>query len=149
MHRGNLVNLLLIGGDEIDRLEVATRFHHESRLGRGPLISARAPEDSPRLGRAILRALHRGIPRPDDVLHASEGGTLFLDRLDLLGRDEQRLLLEFLTRGRADYSPEYGWAGRLAAGSACDLETLCAEGRFLPALLDALDKIRIDLRIVC
>jgi DNA-binding NtrC family response regulator len=147
MHRPSLVNLLVIGGDEADRLQIATTFHLESRLHRGPLVAARAPEDSPRIIAAILRSLKGAVPLSRDLLHASEGGTLFLDRIERLAKEEQRLLLEFLSRGRSEPSTQLGWAGRLAVGASTDLELLCEDGRFLASLYDALDKIRIDLRV--
>ena len=147
MRRPTLTNLLVIGRDEAERLRVASGFHLESSLRGGPFVAARAPEDSPRVTAAIIRSLRGSVPRTGDLLQASEGGTLFLDRVDRLAIEEQRLLLEFVTRGRSEISSQLGWSGRLAVGTDLDLERLCDRGRFLPPLYDALDKIRVDLRV--
>lgn len=139
-----LANLLVTGGCGGDRVRVAREFHQASRLRRGPFIATTARrEDWPS---TLLRALSGSLGRREhDPLRESEGGTLFLDEIEHLDMNTQRLLAEFLRRGRSEGSRDSGWAGRIAAGAAGDLGPLVSSGRFLAPLQDALDKLRIDL----
>jgi DNA-binding NtrC family response regulator len=98
----------------------------------------------------LLQALSRSAVRGEDsLLLRAEGGTLFLDEIEYFHLDTQRLLFEFLRRGRSDGARDAGWAGRFAAGSTVDLGRMVASGRFLGPLQDALDKLHIDLGSAC
>ncbi|MEO5619197.1 MAG: sigma 54-interacting transcriptional regulator [Candidatus Eisenbacteria bacterium] len=144
LRQPGLANLLITGGESGERARIAREFHAASWLRMGPFVMANARHvDWPA---ALLQALLRHTARVVDTpLLRAEGGTLLLDEIDHLSVDAQRLLFEFLRRGRSDRACDVGWAGRIAAGATGDLGVLVANGRFLAPLQDALDKIHIDL----
>src|SRR5262249_15356737 len=145
-HRASLVNVLVLGGFPGERTAIVRAFHEDSRLRRGPFVTVRAGIDSAQLAASLMAQLGLTSRRSfdSDLFSASEGGTLFLDDIERLPLETQRLLIEFLSHGRSEHAADSGWAGRLAAGSSKDLEVLSACGEFHEPLLDALDKIRID-----
>ena len=139
-----LANLLVTGGSRAQREHVAREFHSASRLRRGPFVASNAAEAG--WAEALLRSIS-GEPAGEtaDPLHQAEGGTLFIDEVEGLSPDLQRLLLEFLWRGRSESADDGRWAGRIAAGCSTDPTSLIASGRFLAPLHDTLDKLRVDL----
>jgi DNA-binding NtrC family response regulator len=140
------MNLLILGGVSAEREHIARTFHQESRLRRGPFVTVTCGNRGDRLTRSLLPDLQsRGSHHADDIFRESEGGTLFVDEIDLLPLATQRLLFDFLRRGRSSLSTDSGWSGRIAAGSATRLEYLARRGQFHSQLFDALDKLRIDL----
>jgi two-component system C4-dicarboxylate transport response regulator DctD len=148
LHRHSLINLLVLRGAAAERAHVANAFHRESPLRLGPFVTIRCDRDEPRL-RAALEGSLSGVERDPtgNPLRASEGGTLFLDAVEGLPLDTQRLLLGFLSRQSAASTAGEApaWAGRLAVGAATDLAREVESGRFLPALYDCIDKIRVEL----
>lgn len=139
-----LANLLVTGGSRAERERVAREFHSASRLRRGPFVAASAAAAS--WAETLLRTISGGPARESaDLLHQAEGGTLFIDDVDGLSPDLQRLMLEFLWRGRSESADDGRWAGRIVAGCGKDLNSLIATGRFLAPLHDTLDKLRVDL----
>lgn len=142
-----LANLLVQGADGAERFRVAREFHEAGRLRRGPFVATSARvEDWPHVFfRALSGEIHLRSTCP---LAAAEGGTLFIDEIEALDRDAQRLMLEFLHRGRSAGAHDSGWAGLIAVGTADDLGWRAARGEFLPALYDSLDKIRVNLSLV-
>lgn len=143
-----LANLLVTGGDAEERARVAREFHVAGRLRRGPFVAA-----SPRSADWV-QLFFQALSDPSSLefespLRRAEGGTLFLDEVDGLGGHAQRLLLEFLQHGRSRGARDSGWAGLIAVGAHDDLRSTVARGRFLAPLHDALDKICIDLSLVC
>lgn len=135
-----LANVLIIGEDRLERLRVARDHHAASRLHRGPFVALRADQqDWPT---ALILEITRSGAGHDSPLRRAEGGTLFVDEIERMDGDTQRLFLEFLRRARAEGPHDGGWAGRIAVGASCDPDALVAEGRFLPTLFDVLDKIR-------
>lgn len=142
-----LANLLVQGADGAERFRIAREFHEAGRLRKGPFVatSARAEDWTT----VFFRALSGEIRvRSISPLRTAEGGTLFLDEIEALDRDAQRLMLEFLNRGRSTGAGDSGWAGLIAVGAADDLGWRVARGEFLPALYDSLDKIRVNLSLV-
>lgn len=144
LRASGLANLLVTGGVREERERIARTFHDSSRIRGGPFVSADATRPSwPAL---LLRALSGSLHQdPDDDFRRSDGGTLFLDGVDRLSHECQRLLLEFLLRGRSESARDGRWAGRIVAGSGTDLRALVARGRFLAPLHDTLDKLHVDL----
>ena len=145
LHRNSLTNALILGGTSAERAEWAHAFHRESPLRLGTLVSLDCATDEPRL-KTALRDWTAGVETADPRMLAAQHGTLFLDSIDLLSNESQRLLLEIAAappaeRGRS-HIPSIG---RLICGSTARLVRACAEGRFLLELYDALDKIRVDL----
>ena len=140
-----LANLLVTGSDAAERYRVVREFHENGRLRQGPLVSTSARGEN-WIG-VFYRALS-GDASAASPLQAAEGGTLFMDEIELLDHDAQRLMLEFLNRGRAQNARDPGWAGLIAAGASRDLEWRVADGTFLVALYDSLDKIRVNLSLV-
>lgn len=140
-------NLLVQGADPGERFRVAREFHDAGRLRGGPFVatSARGEAWTEVFFRALSgqSAVHANCP-----LRASEGGTLFIDEIESLDRDAQRLMLEFLNRGRSAGARDSGWAGLIAVGASDDLGWRAVHGDFLPALYDSLDKIRVSLSLV-
>ena len=144
LHRHSLSHLLLVGGTAEERERLALAFHRGSPLRCGPFVRLEAERDANRLCCALENALCAVTrERPDDPLRESEGGTLFLDRVPQLPLAIQRLLLRVLASLPAVATgPCFG---RLAVGSDEPLEGAAAAGRFLPALFDILDKVRVEL----
>ena len=144
LRQPGLANLLITGGARTERAHIAREYHEASTLRMGPFVaaSARQGDWTSTLLQALTPAASLGNDTP---LLRAEGGTLFLDEIDHLDLDAQRLLFEFLRRGRSDSARDAGWAGRIAAGAGVDLGARVEQGRFLAPLQDALDKIRIDL----
>ena len=147
LHRHSLSHLLLVGGTAEERECLARAFHRGSPLRRGPFVRLEAERDALRLCCALVNVLCAVTrERHDDPLRASEGGTLFLDRVTHLSPAIQRLLFRVLA-SRPGFSAG-PYFGRLAVGSDEPLEDLAAAGCFLPELFDILDKVRVELPAV-
>lgn len=147
LHRHSLSHLLLVGGTAEERERLAREFHRGSPLRRGPFVRLDADHEALRLCCALVNVLCAVTgERHDDPLRASEGGTLFLDRVTHLSPAIQRLLFHVLASPPVVSASPY--FGRLAVGSDEPPEDVAAVGRFLPELFDILDKVRVDLPAV-
>jgi len=147
LHRHSLTNVLVIGGTAALRDQVARAFHRESPLRNGAFVPLDCPGDEDRLRASLLvwtAAEHASDPNP---LQAAEEGTLYLDSIEKLSLDSQRLLLALARRlhGEPVGGVEGPCAARLVVGNPRGLGEMVAEGAFLPALLDAVDKVRVEL----
>src|SRR2546427_190653 len=94
----------------------------------------------------------RGGPDPGaaaepNPCRAAERGTLYLDQVDRLSLDTQRLLVALARRlgGGPITGGDAPCAGRLVTGNPSGLAEAVAAGRFLSELLDALDRVRVQL----
>ena len=147
-HRNSLVNVLVLHGTAAERDQIARVFHRESPVRGGPFIRVDCAREEESL-RSALRAWMTGMvrePGTNPLLGAGRG-TLFLDAIDALSLSAQQDVLNFWTRC---LEPDEGasvhhWAGRLIVGSGVDLSEAVAAGRFLRALEECVDKVRIDL----
>ena len=149
LHRHSLTNVLIVGGTAAQRAEVARAFHRESPLCGGSFVAVDCRDDQERLRMALegwAAASDSSDPNP---FAAAEHGTLYLDPIEQLSPDTQRLLLGLARRlhGESVGRRERPCAGRLVAGNPRGLPALVSEGRFLPALQDALDKVRVELEV--
>ncbi|HVP38572.1 MAG TPA: hypothetical protein VMS93_05240 [Candidatus Saccharimonadales bacterium] len=123
--------VLLIGGSPRVREGLARLLHGQGPTRGGWFRLVDAAYGAPP---GWLRVLCH----PDALV---SGGTLFVDSVDCLCREDQLQLLAWLDeRVSADRFVRTPW--RIIAG----LEGLPGRGRILPALLDSLDKWRVDLR---
>ncbi len=148
LHRHSLINLLVLGGTAEDRERVAMQFHGESPLRTGPFLALDCEKEQGHLATSLQFWLARSSRAArDNPLRAAARGTLFLNSIECLSRSTQRLLLMFADRSAsARQDPgDADWAGRLTVGSAEDLAIAVADDRFLAALYDHLDKIRVEL----
>jgi sigma-54 dependent transcriptional regulator, acetoin dehydrogenase operon transcriptional activator AcoR len=139
--------VLIIGGTVAQRDRVARTFHSESPLRAGPFVLVDCGTDRDRL-RVALRAWSApGSSGPTNPLREAEEGTLYLERVEDVPPDTQPLLLALALRLQGELVGGTGWpcAGRLVAGNPHPLTVAVSEGRFDPALHDALDKVRVDL----
>ncbi len=132
------------------RNQVARAFHRESPLRSGTFVAVDCTSDEERLRASLLAwtgAAGESDPHP---FRAAEQGTLFLDPVERLSLDAQRLLLALARRlhGEPVGGAEGPCAGRLVVGNPRGLAEVVSEGRFLSALLDALDKVRVELEPV-
>jgi DNA-binding NtrC family response regulator len=138
----------VLGGADEQRLEIARAFHLSSPLRRGPFHVLDCAREEALLARALQTWLIPGTTRPGSApLHEVECGTLYLDAVECLSAPTQRLLLALARRlhGAADEPRSESGPVRLAVGSAEDLDEAAEQRRFSGALLDCLDKIRVDL----
>jgi len=148
LHRHSLSHVLVLGGRADERARAALAFHRTSPLRLGPFVRVECGRDEARVVLSLRSWLAGGEAAAGACpLRAAERGMLFLDDVDRLSTPAQRLLLAFVAR-RLD--PTRGadpdsWGGRLAAGTAENLDFAAARGTFLPALYDCLDKVRIEL----
>lgn len=146
LHRHSFMHVLVMGGSDERRAAVALAFHRESPLRAGPFVRVDCAQEEPLLEAALdcwLSAVARHAA--GNPLLAAERGTLFLDRVDGLGVAAQRRLLAFLRAVGSGACPS--WAGRITAGSPNPVEEAVVGGRFLPALFDCLDKVRVVLGV--
>src|SRR5262245_32877638 len=143
LHRHSLTTLLVIGGQAVERQAVALSFHRSSPATQGPFVTVDCRREEDRLRSSIEALVSNVAPDPGpDPIRGAWSGTLFLDQIDALSSECQRLLLWFLkhTLG-GSLGSENGWPVRLAAG----VRKGAPSGGFLPELQDEIDKIRVDL----
>lgn len=150
LHRHSLTNVLVVGGTAERRDQVARAFHQESPLRAGAFVRADcAQEEGPlRVALEEWTAAATAAPGTDmDRFRPAEHGTLYLDPVESLSADAQRLLLALARRlhGEPVGSADRPCAGRLVTGNPRGLADAVSEGRFMAALYDALDKVRVEL----
>jgi len=148
LHRHSLTNVVVIGGTAARRTEVARSFHRESPLRGAEFLAV----DASREDEALRRALGAWTGEQPDAGHAyagAEHGTLFIDQVEQLSSESQRLLLGLARRllGEPATGREVACPGRIVVGNTTALVTAVSEGRFLAALYDALDKVRVELEV--
>ncbi len=145
--RRNLTNVLIIGGTVVQRDRVARTFHRESPLRAGPFVSVDCGADQDQLRMALQAWTSAGSASPTNPFREAEEGTLYLERVEDVPPDAQPLLLALALRlqGGSVGGSKWPCAGRLVVGNPRSLAAAMSEGRFDPALNEALDKVRVDL----
>jgi DNA-binding NtrC family response regulator len=143
LHRHSLTTLLVFGGQATDRRAVALSFHRASSVTRGPFVCVDCAREEGRLRSSLQALMADAAPDPGpDPIRGAWNGTLFLEEVEALSPECQRLLSWFAQHtlgGSVD--ADDGWPVRLAVGTPRDPDEL----NFLPELRDEIDKIRIDL----
>jgi DNA-binding NtrC family response regulator len=150
----SLPNVLVIGSDGTRRELVAHMFHVASFENRGVFTVLRCKKGSqgPKseflsLFFALTRDGKRQDSRNSELL---SGGTLFIDEVEQMDLEGQRICLEFLKQLQRLKNERPGEVGlRVVAGVSRDLFEAVAQDGFLPSLLDLLDKVRIELDGTC
>lgn len=144
--RRSPITVFVVGGTPEQREQTARRLHHESIVHDGPFVAVDCSTDETSLHQA-LAAWCAGTPgdvATDPVARAS-GGTLYLDSIESLSGESQRLLLEVQRKDGATSPGRPRWAARLIVGNARDLSAARYEGKFDAALHDAIDQFRVTL----
>ena len=138
---------MIIGGTVFRREQVARTFHRESPLGGGAFVGVDCGTDQARLRIALRAWTAAGSPSPRNPYQEAEEGTLYLERVEDVPPDTQPFLLALALRLQGEPVGGGGWtcAGRLVVGNPRPLSAAVSEGRFDPALDDALDTVRVDL----
>jgi transcriptional regulator of acetoin/glycerol metabolism len=136
-----------VGGNEALREQVARAFHRESPLGGGAFAIVNCAREEDRLRAALQDWTEGGGEQGVNPLQVAEQGTLYLDMVEELEIDTQRLLLALARQiqGVPAIGAQAARAGRLVVGNPRGLADLAADGRFMPALYDALDQVRVEL----
>lgn len=152
LHRHSLTNVLIVGGTAARRDQVARAFHRESPLRAGAFVSVDCEREEDRLQAALQEWTGAARAREDPGMNpfrAAEQGTLYLDSVEHLPPEAQRLLLALARRLLGDPvgAPEGPCAGRLVVGNPRGLADAVAEGTFLASLYDAIDKVRVELEL--
>lgn len=140
-NRNSLTPVLVQGGTAERRATMARAFHEQSPVHAGTFSALDCRHDEALLASALrcwLSVIERSSPA--NPLRACSHGTLFLDHIESLSRETQRLLHLLLC-----HRDESAGCARLTVGSHTDLDEAVANGAFLPELLDSVDKIRIAL----
>lgn len=142
--------ILLLGESGTGKSDLAQRLYElklQNRRVKGRLVQVNCA--TLRGGAAVptlfgQRRAHMGVAGSEraGLLREADGGVLFLDEVDELGRDEQALLLHAIETGR--YYPlgsdsEVTSRFQVIVGASRDLAALVAEGRFRLDLLSRLN----------
>lgn len=150
----SLPNVLVIGGDGTSRELVANMFHASSFQTKGTFTVLRCRKGSQGPKSEFLNlffALTRnGGCRSSRTSESLSGGTLFIDEVEQMDLQGQKICLEFLKQLQRLRNERPGEVGlRVVAGVSRDLSRVVAQGGFLPSLLDLLDKVRVELDTTC
>lgn len=139
----SLTSVLVLGGSAEDRTQLARSLHRESANHAGAFVRLDSDRDEATLAVALQEFLSAaGATNGNPILQAA-GGTLFIDSIASLTPHTQRLLLELVSRTDGTAAGLCRW--RLVTGTGTDLSPDVEAGRFLTALYDCLDKLRIQL----
>ena len=145
---GRSVSALVIGKNAGERESVARALHRANREADGPFLKVQAAQEEALLKQAIegwLQESSTGESSPR-LLDRLQHGSLFLDQVEALGPESQRLLLEFLEAEDAGENPaRQPWKGQLITGSESSLRVAVKEGRFDSNLALRLERVRIVL----
>jgi DNA-binding NtrC family response regulator len=138
---------MVIGGTVSQRDRVARTFHRESPLSEGAFVGVDCRADQERLDLALRAWSASDRASATNPLREAEEGTLYLDMVEDVPPDTQPFLLALALRLQGDPVGGVGGrcAGRLVVGNPYPLSVAMSEGRFDPALNDALDKVRVEL----
>jgi DNA-binding NtrC family response regulator len=129
------VNIMLTGATGAARKSWAATIHHRSARGCGPFVAVRARSRPTR-----SRANHQ---RVDHWFERAAGGSLFIDQIGQLGRDDQERLFWRLTeQSRADGEAAPGQV-RIVSGTGRLLRADVENGSFQEALFYRLNVIHI------
>jgi DNA-binding NtrC family response regulator len=149
----SLPNVLVIGRDGTRRELVARRFHASfQKSGVFTALRCRKGSQGPKskflnLFFALTRDGQCPGSRNSELLC---GGTLFIDEIEKMDLEGQRICFEFLKQLQRLRNERPGEMGlRVVAGLGKDLSEATAQGGFLPELLDLLDKVRVELDAAC
>ena len=139
---GRGVAALVIGKSAGERESVARALHRAHHGADGSFLRIQGAQEEP-LFRQAMESWFSGpsegaSPR---LLDRLQQGSLFLDQVEALGTDSQKLLLEFLDREEASEA----WKGQLITGSERSLHGAVKEGRFDENLALRLERVRIVL----
>jgi DNA-binding NtrC family response regulator len=142
--------VLVMGGTAERREQVARSFHQESPLHVGAFVRVDCTRDEDRLRVALQEWTAAATPTAGSEMNpycAAEQGTLYLDPVEQLSPDTQELLLALAHRlhGGPVGGDDAPCAGRLVTGNPTGLAEAVSAGRFMAALYDALDKVRVEL----
>lgn len=138
---------MVIGGNVSQRDRVARTFHRESPLSAGAFVGVDCGADRERLDLALRAWAASDHPSATHPFRDAEEGTLYLDHVADVPPDTQPFLLALALRLQGEPVGAAGGpcAGRLVVGNPYPLSVAVSEGRFDPALNDALDKVRVEL----
>jgi len=140
--RHTLTSVLILGGSPDDRTQLARSLHRESPNHAGAFVQVEGSDEAP-LAIALQDFLSAAGASEHNPIRQAAGGTLFIDAISGLTHHTQRLLLELLSRTEGTAAGLCRW--RLVTGDHTDPLAEVEEGRFLPALYDCLDKLRIEI----
>ena len=143
---------LVIGRSAGERESVARALHRAHQGADGPFLKVSAVQEESLL-RQALKSWLAGQPGGDSprLLDRLEHGTLFLDEVEALGPETQRLLSEFLARvdeaadGSAASPASRPWKGQLVTASEQPLRGAGNGSRFDENLALRLERVRIVL----
>jgi len=139
---GRIVSALVIGKSAGERESVARALHRANREADGPFLKVSAPQEESLLEQSLAGWLSgTSTGESPRLLDRLEPGSLFLDQIEALGSETQRLLLEFLEAEDA----KQPWKGQLITGSEVSLRGAVKEGRFDANLALRLERVRIVL----
>jgi len=139
---GRIVAALVIGRSAGERESVARALHRANREADGPFLKVAATQEEA-LFKQSLEGWLQGTSTGESprLLDRLEHGSLFLDHVEALSSESQRLLLEFLEAENA----KQPWKGQLITGSEVSLRGAVKEGRFDANLALRLERVRIVL----
>ncbi len=145
-----VANVLVVGGSRKAREQLAIELHRSIQRGAGLLTRIYCDEQPEHLRRTfagLCRALTVMAPAVAREQRCPLGqSTIFLDSIEKMDLKTQRVCLEFLERLQSRRSERStGFSMRVVAGAASRLDDVRREGKFLPSLLDILDKVRLEL----
>ena len=135
--------MLILGGSPEDRTQLARSLHRDSANHAGAFVRLDSERDEAPLSVALQEFLSAAGATDGNPILQAAGGTLFIDSIASLSSPTQRLLLELVSRTDGTAAGLCRW--RLVTGNQADLSPEVEAGRFLAALYDCLDKLRIQL----
>jgi DNA-binding NtrC family response regulator len=145
--------VVVIGSSAAERESVARAVHRYQRGQDGLFLRLQGAQDDSLLRHALQGWLTwvKG-DEPPRLLARLDGGSLFLDQIEGLAAETQKLLLEFLKLEPATpetsqslTEPGRSWRGQMIAGCETPLRQAVQDKGLLPELADCLDKVRIVL----
>jgi two-component system response regulator AtoC len=139
--------VLLVGERGTGREGLARAIHAQSPRRRGPFVAVRAQAGLAG-ERELFGTVEANAPMRRGPIASADGGTLYLEQIDVLGPAAQARLLELLATGSVQAvggEKTFQVDVRLIVASNRALDADVAAGRFEPALLDQLSSIRIPV----
>jgi Nif-specific regulatory protein len=126
--------VLILGERGVEKGTVAQSIHYDGLKAMGPFVSVSCADFPPELLGPVL--FGPGPGQGPGLLEAADGGSIFIDEIDLCPLALQARLLEALSSG-----PD----ARVIAGSSQDLRELADRGLFLEELFYRLNVFPISI----